>query len=653
MAPTSSRALLALSLLLSSTASTLLASADSTLGAVEPAYDTGLTDGLFEYDYSEFDDPLPAPEPADFESLNEDELATVFERSVDGAEAAISALGWHAPSLAAKNKRALGKAWTGTTTVKNGGVTGVGAMQASVVDDDHILIYDKAENNALQIKGHSAWGVVYTISTQEVRALNMITNSFCAGGGWLSNGTLVSVGGNPVESYENDAAGNGLAGIRLFTPCSNDKCDVYENPSRIRLTSARWYPSTTRLTDGSIMIAGGMVAGGYLMPSLRRRPNNANSTDNPTFEYYPPKGDGLQIYSSFLHDALNSNLFPVMYTLPNGYQMAMLYDTVNNVEHRLKKFPNGVTITYPASAASVLLPMTIANSWTPEVMFCGGTTADLDIDPSKLSSTVAASKQCSRMVLNTAGMKAGWQTETMPYARVMADAIVTPDMNIFIVNGAQSGVAGYGNVLDEVGASNSRNPAKQPVLYQPTAASGKRFSVTGLPKASIERLYHSSATLMPDGRIWTAGSNPNDDVSTVTYATRYAVEIFSPPYMTATRPTFSKGFARLLYGKQYSMTVSVPAGTKSVTAVIMDLGYSTHGVHMNHRLVELESTWSKKKLTIKGPKNVGIYQPGYAWFYVLADGVPSEGTRVMVGPGTGPPVSESAIKNMLKKTTGA
>ncbi|CEQ39253.1 SPOSA6832_00785 [Sporobolomyces salmonicolor] len=614
MAPTS-RTLLALSLLLSSTAPTLLASADSTVGAVEPSYDTGLTDGLFDYDYSEFDDPLPAPEPADFESLNEDELATVFERSIDGAEAAVASLGWHAHSLAAKNKRALGKAWTGTTTLKNGGATG-------------------AENNALQIDGHSAWGTVYTISTQKVRALNMITNSFCAGGGWLSNGTLVSVGGNPVESYENNAAGgewlfslaaqdgqrltaagpDGLAGIRLFTPCSNDKCDVYENPSRIRL-----------------------------MPSLRRHPNNANSTDNPTFEYYPPKGNGLQIYSSFLHDALNSNLFPVMYTLPNGYvfmaanQMAMLYDTVNNVEHRLKKFPNGVTITYPASAASVLLPMTVANSWTPEIMFCGGTTANLDVDPSQLSATVAASKQCSRMVLNTAGMKAGWKTETMPYARVMADAILTPDMKIFIVNGAQQGIAGYGNVLDEVGSSNSRSPAKQPVLYEPTAASGKRFSIEGLPKASIERLYHSSATLMPDGRIWTAGSNPNDDALLLT------LFYFIAPYMTATRPTFTKGFARLLYGKQYSMTVSVPSGTK----------YSTHGVHMNHRLVELESTWSNKKLTIKGPKNIGIYQPGYAWLYVLADGIPSEGTRIMVGPGTGPPVSESAIKNMLKKTTGA
>lgn len=38
-------------------------------------------------------------------------------------------------------------------------------------------------------KGHSAWASIYTISTQSVRALNLKTNTFCGGGGWLSNGT--------------------------------------------------------------------------------------------------------------------------------------------------------------------------------------------------------------------------------------------------------------------------------------------------------------------------------------------------------------------------------------------------------------------------------------------------------------------------------
>lgn len=51
-------------------------------------------------------------------------------------------------------KRALGKAWSGASYLSAAGTTGVSAMQLSVVDDDHVLIYDKAEENPLQINGH-------------------------------------------------------------------------------------------------------------------------------------------------------------------------------------------------------------------------------------------------------------------------------------------------------------------------------------------------------------------------------------------------------------------------------------------------------------------------------------------------------------------
>jgi len=46
------------------------------------------------------------------------------------------------------------------------------------------------------------------------------------------------------------------------------------------------------------------------------------------------------------------------------------------------------------------------------------------------------------MILNAAGIRKGWQTEDMPFPRVMGDAILTLDGNVLIVNGAQTGVAG-------------------------------------------------------------------------------------------------------------------------------------------------------------------------------------------------------------------
>lgn len=178
---------------------------------------------------------LPAPNPADYELISEEEQSSIFERSVDGDNAHKV---WHAlHSHKHQQKRAWGKAWKGYSTIARAGWSGVSAMQCTLVDDDNIVVYDKAENNALKAKnGKPAYGAVYQISTGSYRALNLKTNSFCAGGGWIGNGTLVSVGGNPQQTYINDDAEDGLAAVRLFTPCSNNKCDVYENPSRIRLT---------------------------------------------------------------------------------------------------------------------------------------------------------------------------------------------------------------------------------------------------------------------------------------------------------------------------------------------------------------------------------------------------------------------------------
>lgn len=96
----------------------------------------------------------------------------------------------------------------------------------------------------------------------------------------------------------------------------------------------------------------------------------------------------------------------------------------------------------PGSAATALLPLTIANNYRPEVLFCGGTTANLDINPSQLSAKYPASKQCSRMALDGAGVKKGWVVEEMPSPRVMGDAILMPDATVLIVNGAAAGVAG-------------------------------------------------------------------------------------------------------------------------------------------------------------------------------------------------------------------
>jgi len=47
------------------------------------------------------------------------------------------------------------------------------------------------------------------------------------------------------------------------------------------------------------------------------------------------------------------------------------------------------------------------------------------------------------MKLTPAGIAAGWEVETMPGNRLMIDAIVMPDGNILLINGAATGVSAF------------------------------------------------------------------------------------------------------------------------------------------------------------------------------------------------------------------
>jgi len=543
-------------------------------------------------------------------------------------------------------------AWSGTSSLANGPRSGVSAQQMTVVGNNKVLILDKAEKNPLKVNGKSVWVSYLDLPSGKVKGMFSQTNSFCAAGSFLSNGTMLSLGGTPSTTHYGD--GNGLQAVRMFPTCDDSSCNIYENQQRLRLSSKRWYPGTSRLPDGSVFIMGGMVTTGF---------NNAPSTDNPTIEYFPPKNiagyNGLQIPSKFLKDALNTNLFPFITVLPDGRlfvvanSLSMIYNWKTNTEQRTPNMPNGVIVNYPWSAGSALLPLTPDNNYTPEVMFCGGSVPyqNPNINAWETSSQAKVGTQCARMQITSAGIKKGWAVEQADVGRVMATAVLTPDGKVLFVGGAHTGLSGYDNAPNKIGSSNADNPVFYPSLYDPAAPRGKRFS-SNFPSSKIPRLYHSTATLLPDGRVMYAGSNPNDDVQTRKYPTEYRIEYLSPPYMRAKRPTYSGLPSNIFYGQNFNLNVKLPSSGK-VTVALMDLGFTTHGITYNMRSVGLVNSLSadKSTLTVTGPPNVNIYPPGPAYLYVLVNGVPSQGYRVMVGDGSSPPTDENARRNMLARTS--
>ena len=463
------------------------------------------------------------------------------------------------------------------------GSTGVSAMQLVVVSPSHALIIDKVEHNPISIDGHPAWGALYNLDTEAILPLRIQSNSFCAGGTFLSNGTLINVGGNPViERFTSPADFghlDGLQAVRLFHPCLSpdvSQCHMYENHARIRMASPRWYNTVVRLYDGSAMIIGGSKKGGWI--------NNA-TVNNPTVEYWPPKSihgsNGLPIYLPFLVDTLNANLFPIAFALPDGKvfmvanQDAMIYDWERNKERRLPKIPNGIRATYPMAGVGLLLPLS-PGDYIPEVLICGGSAIDDTAPGYEISSQDPASNQCSRISLSEAGIAAGWEVEWLPEPRHMPDAVLLPTGQVFIVNGAKSGISGYGNVKGQVGESNADNPNLTPVLYTPDAPPGQRFSAVGMASSLIPRMYHSVATLTPAADILVAGSNPNLDRSEVKYGTEYRVERFRPPYMNAKRPAIRWLPHNIHYAQPFKMVVNISSETGTMEPVIKGRFPFTH-----------------------------------------------------------------------------
>ncbi len=71
-----------------------------------------------------------------------------------------------------------------------------------------VYILDKTENNPLHINNHPAWASEYSLSTNTIHAMDVCTNTWCAGGGSLGDGRWINVGGNGAVMMGGAGAGS-------------------------------------------------------------------------------------------------------------------------------------------------------------------------------------------------------------------------------------------------------------------------------------------------------------------------------------------------------------------------------------------------------------------------------------------------------------
>ncbi|KAF7337886.1 hypothetical protein MVEN_02011700 [Mycena venus] len=536
------------------------------------------------------------------------------------------------------------------TFVQNG-TSGVIPVELITISPTLMLMYDRADGNPLLLpNGEQAWAALWNLETNTPTPLSSITDTFCAGGAFISNGTLVSVAGQPLEN-PNQPPADGRMGIRLFGPCTSatgEGCTVFEDPAHIHLAVTRWYPTGLRIPDGSLMILGGSNTNTFY---------NTGPTAEDSIEFFPsrPGEEGTVRPSQFLLDAEPVNMFPRSFVLPSGNvfvvanNITMIYNITTGTETRLPDLPNGVRVANPFDGTGQLLPLS-PPLYEPTVLFCGGSAADDSRPVTNLTTLDPATDQCSRITLTPAGVAKGWEVERMPEARILMESVMLPTGDVLLINGAKTGYSGYPSVSgSNASQSNAANPAFRGMLYRTSFPAGQRLTQDGLPSSNIARMYHSSASLTAKGNIMVAGSNPVPAVVlNATFPTEFRVQYLNPDFITnnAPRPVIQSAPTQILFNRNASLKVTIPRSLLlgETKVALMDLGYVTHAQHSNSRLVFLEHTVLGNTLQITAPPNNNIYPPGPAWLFLVADGIYSEGVQVMVGDGGNPPRADQGVK---------
>ncbi|KAF8264450.1 hypothetical protein EI94DRAFT_1703239 [Lactarius quietus] len=438
------------------------------------------------------------------------------------------------------------------------------------------------------------------------REMHIKTDMFCSAAIVLPDkaARILNVGGwSQNSSYS----------LRLYAPDGsagvNGTNDWEEDPDKFQLQSGRWYATTLVLSNGSVLVMGGS--------------NGGSGPGNPTLEIVPriPGGD-TQLFLDWLQRTDPDNLYPFLHILPSGlifvgyYNEARLLDPVTFATVKiLPNIPGSVTNalagrTYPYAGTSVLLPQHAPYTDISTVVICGGS----DSGGNALDNCVSIQPEVANPT---------WAIERMPSVRVMPCMVALPDGTFMIMNGAQHGISGF----DE-----ADNPNLSALLYDPSQPAGARISI--LNTTTIARMYHSEATLLPDGRVLVSGSDPNPNGKKI-FPEELRIEAYIPPYLNEglKRPVVTIPNTDWAYGGCYQIMVRLfQSKTSCMRVSLVAATSSTHGNNMGGRTIFPAFSCSENNVcTVTTPPNSKVSPPGWYQLFILDGPTPSHGVFVRIG----------------------
>jgi hypothetical protein len=420
----------------------------------------------------------------------------------------------------------------------------------------------------------------FTPTPQPKMADGTPVNLFCAGHTFLPDGRLLVVGGHWLD-------GEGLNQACIYDSAANTWTAI------ATMNNGRWYPSALTLSDGSVFAISGSFADGT---------GNIVNNDVPQIWNNGPWDDrvnfiGLQLFPR-LHLAPDGRIF-----MSGALAQTYLLDTTQ---------PPGVGTWTPLAMRDNSL-----RDYAPSVMYAPGKV--IFIGGGNDPNTKQPTNACEIIDLTAAAPQ--WQpTGAMQFPRRQHNAVLLPDGTVLVTGGTRGG----GGPNPGFNDLTPGEPVHTAELWDP--ATGK---FTPMADESVDRCYHSTAVLLPDATVLSAGGGEYFPIESTGQEndpkdSHRDGQIFSPPYLfRGPRPTITAAPTDVTYGSMFEVSVANPADIAMVTWI--RLPSVTHSCDQNQRINFLEFTAGAASLTVTAPPNANICPPGHYMLFVLnSRKVPSE-----------------------------
>ena len=414
-------------------------------------------------------------------------------------------------------------------------------------------------------------------------------NIWCAGQTFTADGELVVFGGNlefpnptaiPPTDYK------GLNKVYTFDPFSET---WQEQPD---MAHGRWYPSGIRLPDGRIPILSGWDESGLDVMNEDVEIFNPASTIGGTGSI------GLIGHTGGTGEPPTGEYYPHMFAMPSGKTLIVGPDQFNTW---YMNTPTASSFSWSPVApldqrrlwgTAVMLPS--ATGVSGKIMALGGTN----------ESTVHSTNTTA--VFDESNPGAGWQSAASNViGRGHANTVLLPDGSMVEVGGGVGSdptIPGYDAASRQFAAYPEQ---RQIELWDPATGQWQLG-----PAQAESRAYHSTAMLLPDGRVMSAGDDFNGGINQ-----RHRRDL------QAALPV--QGHASVDHRPPRRRSSSAPASRSTTPddditkATLMAPSAVTHAVDMNQRFVALQVTQHDGCVDLVAPANANVAPSGWYMLFLL------------------------------------